>query len=107
MYSIDWKTYAITLWLVIATPVLVIGKEATPALSRNEALNSQLDILASDGTGESDSEPIFGGGSGEMDPLSNTGELLDNPEYFEGDLNIPREQFMEAYHPPTENVSHW
>ncbi len=38
MYSL-----VIALWLVIATPVLVIGEEATPALSRNEALNSQLD----------------------------------------------------------------
>ena len=78
----------------------MIGEEATPALSRNEALNSQLDILASNGNEESDPEAILGSGSGEMDPLSNTGELLDNPVYFEGDLNIPRAQIMEAYHPP-------
>ncbi len=82
MYS---KTRAIVLWLVaaalvIATPVLSINEEATSALSRNDALNSQLDILASDGNEESDSEAIFGSGSGEIDPLSNTGELLDNPE---------------------------
>ncbi len=96
MYSLDWKKYAIALWLVIATPVIAIS-EVTPAFIRNKELNSQLDILASDGSGDSDPEAIFGSGSGEMDPLSNTGELLENPEYFEGDLNIPREQIMEAY----------
>ncbi len=111
MYSLDWKTYAIALWLVIATPMLAIATpviaigEVTPAFIRNKELNSQLDILASDGSGP---EAIFGSGSEEMDPRSNTGELLENPEYFEGDLNIPREQIMEAYHPPTTtNVSHW
>ena len=39
-----------------------------------------------------------GSGSGEMQTISSTGDLetrLDNPDYFEGDLNIPREQIME------------
>ncbi len=44
MYSL-----VIALWLVIATP----------ALHRNEALNSRLDILASDSNEESDPEALI------------------------------------------------
>ncbi len=114
MHSFAWKTFVVAMWLVVATSGLAIPEDNS-ALSRNKELQEQLDILTSNDNEEIlpeiplDNNHYSGSGSGEMQTISSTGDLetrLDNPDYFEGDLNIPREQIMEAYaHRTLSNVS--
>ena len=92
---------------------------ALVAIQSVNPLPGQLDILT-DGSGEDSPQQAVHSGSGGTSknleltstPVSNktnTGAVatdLDNPNYFEGDLNIPQEQISQAYKlQGTSNVS--